>query len=211
MDPFLFLSSAKASAIGQIMVMWCKILDIHATCRAGHEQLFMPSVYAERDDNSCLCQVFMLRETKAAVYAECDENSCFLYSRKFSSAKNFVKSDPDSSSGIYFYQTSVVARLFFGRSVVALLLIIHFHIHKYFWSHTRGCEKNSQEFNGIYSLKWRLTDRYLKWGTLAHPRPGRAGPRPISANRVNFCMNCTSRVSRAFECPPLACTRNYYE
>ena len=27
--------------------------------------------------------------------------------------------------------------------------------------------------NGIYSLKWRLTDRYLRWGTLADPRPGR--------------------------------------
>ena len=30
--------------------------------------------------------------------------------------------------------------------------------------------------NGVYSLKWRLTDRYLRWGTLAHPRPGRAEP-----------------------------------
>ena len=28
--------------------------------------------------------------------------------------------------------------------------------------------------NGVYSLKWRLTDRYLRWGTLAGPRPGRA-------------------------------------
>ena len=27
--------------------------------------------------------------------------------------------------------------------------------------------------NGVYSLKWRLTDRYLRWGTLADPRPGR--------------------------------------
>ena len=31
-----------------------------------------------------------------------------------------------------------------------------------------------QGMNGVYSLKWRLTDRYLRWGTLAHPRPGRA-------------------------------------
>ena len=51
--------------------------------------------------------------------------------------------------------------------------------------------------NGVYSLKWRLTDRYLRWGTLA-------GPTPISANRMTFCRNCASRVSRAFECPPLA-------
>ena len=28
--------------------------------------------------------------------------------------------------------------------------------------------------NAVYSLKWRLTDRYLRWGTLAGPRPGRA-------------------------------------
>ena len=28
--------------------------------------------------------------------------------------------------------------------------------------------------NGVYSLKWRLTERYPKWGTLADPRPGRA-------------------------------------
>ena len=27
--------------------------------------------------------------------------------------------------------------------------------------------------NGVYSLKWRLNDRYLRWGTLADPRPGR--------------------------------------
>ena len=28
--------------------------------------------------------------------------------------------------------------------------------------------------NGVYSLKWRLTERYPKWGTLADSRPGRA-------------------------------------
>ena len=28
-------------------------------------------------------------------------------------------------------------------------------------------------FNGVYSSKWRLTDRYLRWGTLADPRPDR--------------------------------------
>ena len=56
--------------------------------------------------------------------------------------------------------------------------------------------------NGVYSLKWRLTDRYLRWGTLADPRPGR-GHADQCANRVNFCMNCASRVSRAFDCPHL--------
>ena len=52
-------------------------------------------------------------------------------------------------------------------------------------------------YNGVYSLKWRLTDRYLRWGSLAHPRPSRA-----EANRVNFCMNCPSRVSPRFWVPP---------
>ena len=28
--------------------------------------------------------------------------------------------------------------------------------------------------NGVYSLKWRLTERYPRWGTLADPRLGRA-------------------------------------
>ena len=32
---------------------------------------------------------------------------------------------------------------------------------------------NCKHNNGVYSLKWRLTDRYLRWGTLADPRPGR--------------------------------------
>ena len=29
-------------------------------------------------------------------------------------------------------------------------------------------------FNGVYSLKWRMTDRYLRWKTLAQPQPSRA-------------------------------------
>ena len=37
-----------------------------------------------------------------------------------------------SSSGIYFRQKPVVARFLFARSVVALLLIVYFHIHEYF-------------------------------------------------------------------------------
>ena len=37
------------------------------------------------------------------------------------------------------------------------------------------CEKPGHvRANGVYSLKWRLTDRYPRWGTLADPRPGRA-------------------------------------
>ena len=55
--------------------------------------------------------------------------------------------------------------------------------------------------NGVYSLKWRLTGI---WGGGHLQGHGRAGPTPISANRATFCRNCASRVSRAFECPPLA-------
>ena len=36
------------------------------------------------------------------------------------------------------------------------------------------CQSPGWPSNGVYSLKWRLTERYPKWGTLADPRPGRA-------------------------------------
>ena len=56
-----------------------------------------------------------------------------LYSRKFSSAKNFVKSDRQAvRHEFYFRQKPVVAHLLFARSVVALLLIVYLHIHEYF-------------------------------------------------------------------------------
>ena len=35
-------------------------------------------------------------------------------------------------------------------------------------------EQTKDHKNGVCSLKWRLTDRYLRWGTLAHPRLSRA-------------------------------------
>ena len=58
-----------------------------------------------------------------------------LYSRKFSSAKIFVESDRNSvwgsSLGIYFRQTSTVARLLCGRLVIALLLIVYLHNPEY--------------------------------------------------------------------------------
>ena len=38
----------------------------------------------------------------------------------------------------------------------------------------RSTHSAGNEVNGVYSLKWRLTDRYLRWGTLADPRPGQA-------------------------------------
>ena len=47
----------------------------------------------------------------------------------FVSEKFRQKRPSDSSSGIFFRQTSGVARLLFDRSVVALLLIVYLHIH----------------------------------------------------------------------------------
>ena len=55
-------------------------------------------------------------------------------------------------------------------------------IRKFSWGSRKGCfgpilaaeQGLIWSVNGVYSLKWRLTDRYLRWGTLAGPRPGRA-------------------------------------
>ena len=50
----------------------------------------------------------------------------------FVSEKFRQKRPSGSSSGTYFRQKPVVARLLFARSVVALLLIVYLHIHEYF-------------------------------------------------------------------------------
>ena len=80
------------------------------------------------------------------------KNEGVLYRRKFSSAKKIrQKRSSGSSSGIYFRQTSVVARLLAGRSFAYRL-----SSHSYFWSHTCGfVEKFSQEFNLVKKLLWR--------------------------------------------------------
>ena len=76
-----------------------------------------------------------------------------LYSRKFSSAKNFVKATVRHSSGIYFRQVPVFSRLLFDRSVVALLLIVYLPIHESIsYSTLVVIEKNSQEFNLVNKL-----------------------------------------------------------
>ena len=63
-----------------------------------------------------------------------------LNSKKFSSAKNFVKSDRQAVSQEFFFVKRRVARFVFGRSV--RLLIVYLHIHDYFWSHTCRFEEN---------------------------------------------------------------------
>ena len=55
--------------------------------------------------------------------------------------------------------------------------------------------------NGVYSLKWRLTDRYLRWGTLSGPRPGRADANQCKSS--DFLRNCASRVSALLSVPHL--------
>ena len=78
-----------------------------------------------------------------------------LYSRIFSSAKNFVKSDRQAVRRNFFRQKSAVARLLFVRSVVALLLIVSLPIHEYFCAnmqHSWFFEIFSQEFNYVKKL-----------------------------------------------------------
>ena len=53
-----------------------------------------------------------------------------LYSKKFSSAKNFVKSDRQAVRQEFIFVKRRVARFVFGRSV--RLLIVYLHIHDYF-------------------------------------------------------------------------------
>ena len=53
-----------------------------------------------------------------------------LYSKKFSSAKNFVKSDRQTVRQEFIFVKRRVARFVFGRSV--RLLIIYLHTHDYF-------------------------------------------------------------------------------
>ena len=63
-----------------------------------------------------------------------------LYSKKFSSAKNFVTSDRQAVRQEFIFVKRRVARFVFGRSV--RLLIVYLHIHDYFWSHTCRFEEN---------------------------------------------------------------------
>ena len=77
-----------------------------------------------------------------------------LFYRKFSSAKKIRQKRPSgSSSGIYFRQAWVVARLPFGSRSFAFRFSSHSRI---FVVHTFGFEKNfSQEFNLVKELVWR--------------------------------------------------------
>ena len=53
-----------------------------------------------------------------------------LYSKKFSSAKNFVKSDRQAVRQEFIFVKRRITRFVFGRSV--RLLIVHLPIHDYF-------------------------------------------------------------------------------
>ena len=60
---------------------------------------------------------------------------------------------------------SAVARLFFGHSVAALLLIVYVHIHEYFWSNTCGFVKKkiSREFNLVKKLLYESDEILNSW------------------------------------------------
>ena len=59
--------------------------------------------------------------------------SLVLYSKKISSAKNFVKGDHQAVRQEFIF-VKRIARFVFGRSV--RLFMVYLHIHDYFWSHT---------------------------------------------------------------------------
>ena len=80
-----------------------------------------------------------------------------LYSRKFSSAKNIVKSDRQAVRQEFIFvksRPSFVCTSFI--TVIVLLLIASLHIHEYFCPHTLGfLTKFSQELNLVKKLRWR--------------------------------------------------------
>ena len=83
-------------------------------------------------------------------------NDCTVQQEVFVSKKFRQQRPSGSLSGIYFSQTSAVACLLFGRSVVALLLIVYLQIHESSWCHTCGfVEKFSQQFNLVKKILWR--------------------------------------------------------
>ena len=85
-------------------------------------------------------------------------NAVLLYciARNFRQRKISSKRPSGSSSGIYFCQVPVFARLLFHRSVIAPLLIVYLPIHESIsYSTLVVIEKISQEFNLVKKLLWR--------------------------------------------------------
>ena len=76
----------------------------------------------------------------------CQSVTFFCSISKFSiycTAGNFRQRKISSkATARQFVRNLFSSNMLFGRSVVALLLLIHLHIHEYFWSHTCGWEKN---------------------------------------------------------------------
>ena len=82
-------------------------------------------------------------------------NAVLLYcvAGNFRQRKISSKRLSGSSSGIYFRQVPVFARLLFDRSVVALLLIVYLPIHESIsYSTLVVIDKISQEFNLVKKL-----------------------------------------------------------
>ena len=82
-------------------------------------------------------------------------NAVLLYciAGNFRQRKISSKRPSGSSSGIYFRQVLVFARLLFDRSVVALLLIVYLPIHESIsYSTLVVIENISQEFNLVKKL-----------------------------------------------------------
>ena len=86
----------------------------------------MRSVSASLPVISCFDTCTSWQKKMTVVMQEKDWE-ILLYSKKFSSAKNFVKSDRQAVRQEFIFVTRRVARFVFGRSV--RLLIVYLHIH----------------------------------------------------------------------------------
>ena len=87
-------------------------------------------------------------------------NAVLLYciAGNFRQRKISSKRPSGSSSGIYFRQVLVFARLLFVRSVVTLLLIVYLPIHESIsYSTLVVIEKISQEFNLVKNALTKAT------------------------------------------------------
>ena len=78
----------------------------------------------------------------------------YIQQELFVSEKFRQKRPSGCSSGIYFRQTLVGSRLLFSRSIVALLIVVHFYIHDriFLTPLFRFVKKISQEFNLVKNL-----------------------------------------------------------
>ena len=129
--------------------------------------------------------------------------------------------DAETSLSLSLFMSISLLRLytFFSRAHNRSLMIIFSQLFttSLLWNSLPSPLRSPSFSLHSFRQQWRLfikmaTDwQVSEVGDTCTVTCGWAGPRLISANRVNFCMNCASRVSGILECPPIASARNYYE